>query len=147
MKNVIKTVGSDTVPTPNFSEAIFSSKATGTTSNKLVDSEGAFTSTVKVGDIVYNYTDGTSAFVSAIDSDTQLSLSVDIMASNEVYKIHRSKTEKGYKLHVGGAGAINATTAGGQTVVIGGVPTGETAFEVVHLFATGTAATDLFYMY
>ena len=147
MKNVIKTVGSDTVPTPNFSEAVFDSKSTGTTANKLVDSGATFTTDVKVGDIVYNYTDGTSAFVSAIDSDTQLSLSIDIMTSNEEYKIHRSVTRKGYKLHVGGAGNVSATAAGGQTLVIGGVPVGETAFEVKHLFATGTTATNLFYLY
>jgi len=66
-----------------------SSAATSTSANKLVDSGGAFTSgvTVDVGDEVHNTTDDTYAFVTAVDSATQLSLSADIMASGENYTI------------------------------------------------------------
>lgn len=71
-----------------------SSTATSTTSNKLVDSGGAFTSgvTVDVGDEVHNTTDDTYAFVSAVDSGTTLSLSADIMASGETYTIQGEAT-------------------------------------------------------
>ena len=44
------------------------------TSNKLTDSTQNFTSTVQVRDLVVNTTDGTVAFVGAVDSDTVLSL-------------------------------------------------------------------------
>lgn len=66
-----------------------SSTATGTTSNKLVDSGASFTSgtTVDVGDEVFNSTDSTYAYVTAVDSATQLSLSADIMVSGEAYTI------------------------------------------------------------
>ena len=65
------------------------------TGNKLVDSTQNFTSTVQKRDLVINTTDGTVAFVGAVDSDTALSLvdasnsASNIMASGEKYEIHR----------------------------------------------------------
>ena len=57
--------------------------ATSTTANKLVDSGQNFLTTVDIGDHVYNTTDDTWARVTAIDSDTTLSISSNIMASGE----------------------------------------------------------------
>ena len=65
------------------------------TTNKLVDSTQNFSSTVQPRDLVINTTDGTVAFVGAVDSDTTLSLvdaansNLDVMASGENYEIHR----------------------------------------------------------
>ena len=59
------------------------------TSNKLTDSAQNFSTTVQKRDVVVNTTDGTVAFVGAVDSDTALSLvdadnsSSDIMDSGE----------------------------------------------------------------
>ena len=64
-----------------------SGTTTGTTADKLVDSSQNFTDTVKVGDRVNNITDTTTALVTAIDSDTQLSLDTDIMVSGDNYSI------------------------------------------------------------
>jgi len=64
--------------------------ATATTANKLVDTSENFnspTAQVLVGDTVSNTTDTTTATVTAIDSDTVLSLSANIMASGEEYSI------------------------------------------------------------
>ena len=58
---------------------------TATTANKLVDSTQNFTDTAQVGSFIKNTTDDTTASVTAIDSDTTLSLSSDIMASGENY--------------------------------------------------------------
>ena len=64
------------------------SAATGTTANKLVDSGATFvTNGVSVGDAVYNDTDNTIALVTAVDSETQLSLSADIMVNLEEYRV------------------------------------------------------------
>lgn len=60
----------------------------GTTTNKLVDSSQNFTSTVSVGDLIHNTTDSTFAYVTAIDSNTQLSIDADIMVSGEAYTIY-----------------------------------------------------------
>ena len=61
---------------------------TSTTSNKLVDTEGAFTTDgTAIGDTVKNTTDSTSASVTAIDSASTLSIDSDIMISGEAYSI------------------------------------------------------------
>jgi len=60
----------------------------GTTASKLVQSGQNFTSTVSVGNVVHNTTDDTFAYVSAVDSDTTLSLTADIMVSGEAYTIY-----------------------------------------------------------
>ena len=66
-----------------------SGTTTSTTANKLVDSTKTFTTTILVGDVVNNTTDNTSAIVLSIDSDTTISLSIDIMQSGENYNIGR----------------------------------------------------------
>ena len=62
-----------------------SGTASATTADKLVEAGQNFESTVTVGSIVYNTADDTSATVTAVDSDTELSISADIMASGETY--------------------------------------------------------------
>lgn len=68
--------------------------ADGTTTNKLVDSTQNFVSTVGVGNIVKNTTDDTFAVITAVDSNTQLSLDADIMVSGETYEIYFHPTLK-----------------------------------------------------
>ena len=59
--------------------------ATATTANKLVDSTQNFNTTAQIGSYITNTTDSTTASVTAIDSDTILSLDTDIMTSGENY--------------------------------------------------------------
>lgn len=73
--------------TVTFSSVKDSGTTTATTTDKLVDGTKTFTSTVRVGDLVKNTTDDTTATVTAVDSDTTLSLSADIMVSGEAYEI------------------------------------------------------------
>jgi hypothetical protein len=63
------------------------SAATSTSTNNLVDATADFTIGVKVGYIVFNKTDGTSAKVTAVTNATTLALSADIFASGELYQI------------------------------------------------------------
>jgi len=63
------------------------SAATSTSTNNLVDATADFTSGVKVGYVVFNKTDGTSAKVTAVTNATTLALSADIFASGELYQI------------------------------------------------------------
>jgi hypothetical protein len=65
-----------------------SGTASATTANKLVEAGQNFNTTVVAGYVVYNTTDLTFAYVTAVDSDTTLSLSADIMASGEGYTIY-----------------------------------------------------------
>jgi hypothetical protein len=65
-----------------------SSTATGTSPNKLIDSAQIFTKTVSVGDTVTNTTDSTTTTVTAIDSDTQLSVKdTNFIESTDTYTI------------------------------------------------------------
>lgn len=64
------------------------STTTSTTADKLVNSGASFTTDgTAVGDTVYNTTDETTALVTAIDSDSTLSIDSDIMISGENYQI------------------------------------------------------------
>lgn len=58
-----------------------------TTAYKLIDSTQTFTKTVSVGDTVNNDTDTTSTTITAIDSDTQLTVEDDIFTTGEDYSI------------------------------------------------------------
>ncbi len=58
-----------------------------TTATKLEDSTQNFLSTVSVGDLVRNTTDTTFALVTAVDSDTVLSVDSDIFTITENYVI------------------------------------------------------------
>lgn len=74
----------------NFSQIndVDSGTTDGTTASKLVDSGATFSSLgVTVGTRVFNDTDTTTALVTAVDSETTLSLDADIFVSGEDYTI------------------------------------------------------------
>ena len=92
----IGTAGNVCVNLSAQKKIIENGKATGSAvTNDLIDTTQKFNSTVQKRDLVINTTDGTVAFVGAVDSDTALSLvdasnsAVDIMAEGELYEIHR----------------------------------------------------------
>ena len=82
-----------------------------TTTNKLIQSGQNFVTTVNVGDIVQNTTDSTTAAVTAVDSNTQLTLDADVMATGEVYVIVRAVTGTPKRYYI--------EALDDQTVVIG----------------------------
>ena len=55
--------------------------------NKLIDSQAEFTQTAEVGDIVTNLRTQETVKITAIDSDTQLSIGGDIFPSADIYRI------------------------------------------------------------
>jgi hypothetical protein len=67
-----------------------SGTTTGQATNKLIQSGQNFNTTITVGDKVINQVDGTTALVTVIDSNTQLTLDADIMLSGEAYTIDAS---------------------------------------------------------
>lgn len=68
-------------------ELVASGKCDATVANKLQDSNQSFLSLVKVGMMVKNVTDSTFASITAV-SCTELTLSSNIMATNENYEIY-----------------------------------------------------------
>jgi len=134
---------SDSANIPNTSSVPASGTTTATTTNKLVDSGETFESKVQVGDIVYNTSDSTAATVTAVDSDTQLSLSESIMASGENYTIYRG-SQGGCVLYVGNLGDVKVKTSGGDVVTFQNLSNGQfIPVQVSQVFETGTTATGL----
>ena len=81
--------------TSKYGEGLVDNGTTdGAAANKLIQSGQNFVTTVTIGDVAYNTTDGTYARVTAIDSDTQLALDADIMANAKVYRIQHSAAAK-----------------------------------------------------
>lgn len=73
-------------PVPNFTA--ITGTTDGDTADKLVDSTATFiTDAIKVGMRVTNTTDSTTALVTAVDSETILTLDTDIMDNVEGYSI------------------------------------------------------------
>ena len=107
----LKVHPSATVMIPDPSTKVLSGTTTATTANKLVDGGATFASAgIQKNAIVYNTTDTTAAYVTAIDSDTTLSLSVDIIATGENYVIY-NRESNGCVLYVGTAGNVTVQMA------------------------------------
>ena len=84
--NVVFGAGANTYPATTQD----SGTTDGTTASKLVQSGQNFNTTVAINDVIHNTTDNTWAVVTAVDSDTTLSIDNDIMISGEAYVIYRS---------------------------------------------------------
>ena len=125
----VGTAGNIMVNFAGDKDALETGTATATTTNKLVDSTQNFTKTVQLRDLVVNTTDDTVAFVSAVDSDTTLSLvdvansAANIMADGESYEIHRP--------------IVFQNVAAGSFLPI----------EVNRIYNTGTTADDIMAIY
>ncbi len=141
VQRALAVVKSDTIGIPDPAKLTVSSAATATTSNKLEDSAGLFTTTnlVGVGDIVYNSTDGTIATVTAVDSATVLTLSANIMADEENYSIYRDSTE-GCILYIGTTGNLKVLTAGDDIVTYTAVAVGFFPVHVKKVFNVAGAS-------
>ena len=139
-------VPSDTIDIPDPGLAITSSTDTAGTSSKLTDTSKNFnTLNVKVGDIIHNTTDDTIATVTAIDSDTVLSISANIMASSDAYTIFSVPDKaSGCVLYVGTAGNVSVITRGGDEVLFTAKPAGTfVPVQVTRVKATGTTASTI----
>lgn len=104
------------IPSPNL---IVSSDATNISAFKLVDNLKNFVNlNVKPGDVVYNTDDGTAAMVTNVDSQTTISLSIDIFTALNKYKIYQQSPMTG----LGNQGAyiyngnVTSTTVEGYTI-------------------------------
>tara|TARA_B100001093_G_C26620438_1_gene924342 strand:- start:300 stop:773 length:474 start_codon:yes stop_codon:yes gene_type:complete len=139
-------VPSDTIDIFVSELEITSGTDTAGTSSELTDSTKNFNALkVKVGDVVHNTTDNTSATVTAIVGDEVLSISANIMAVGEAYKIFSApKTTPASVLYVGTAGDVAVITNGGDEVTFTGVPAGTfIPVQVKRVKSTGTTASTI----
>ena len=141
--SAIPVVPSDTISIPAGDGVQLSSQADGTIPSKLVDSTQSFTTSVKVGYIVHNTTDGTIATVTAVDGNTQLSISADIMANTEDYTIYAAPETNGCVLYVGGGGDLKVKMVSGKVVKFVNMQVGFVPLHVTQVYSTGTTATNI----
>ena len=135
---------SDSTPLPNPEFIMTTGTTTATTATKLVDSGATFTTSVEVGNIVVNTTDNTMTNITAIDSDTTLSVDDDIFTSGETYTIYKQAETGGAILYVGGAGNIKLTTSSGSILTFNGLNAGTfVPVQTIKVFNTGTTATNI----
>ena len=135
---------SDSTPLPNPEFIMTTGTTTGTTTDKLVDSAASFTTSVEVGNIVVNTTDNTMTNITAIDSDTTLSVDDDIFTSGATYTIFTQAERGGAILYVGGAGDIKLTTASGSILTFSSLNAGTfVPVQTIKVFSTGTTATNI----
>ncbi len=119
--------------------------------NVLADSSGLFiTNNVRVGDIVYNTTDGTAATIVEVQTETTLLLNANITAAiGKAYTIYQASSQTtigntGSVLYIGGAGNVTLTTTGNNIVTLVGLNTGQfVPVQSLKVWATGTTATDI----
>ncbi|RKZ05648.1 hypothetical protein DRQ25_15710, partial [Candidatus Fermentibacteria bacterium] len=97
-----------------------SGTASSTSTKHLVDSSQNFTATVSEGDVVRNTTDGTHAEVLKVNSNTDLTLSSDIMANGESYviftQVNSTVTGRG-RLRIGAGEDISSISTTNLTSV------------------------------
>ena len=135
---------SDSTPIPNPEFIMTTGTTTATTASKLVDSAATFTTSVEVGNIVVNTTDNTMTNITAIDSDTTLSVDDDIFTSGETYTVYKQPETGGAILYVGGTGNIKLTTSSGSTLTFNGLNAGTfVPVQTIKVFNTGTTATNI----
>lgn len=146
------TIRSDNSNIP-FPQEIESGTNTSIVASKLVDSTALFvTNNVKTGDIVYDTSDGLTATVVSVDSETQLTLNADIFTiTPTVYVVYAASPQTtignaGCFLYVGVAGNVKVTTIGGDVILFYGAQAGEVLpVQVIKVWspASGTSAVQL----
>ena len=134
-----------------FVNLIDSGINTSITSFLLVSSTSTFiTDNVKIGDIVYNITDGTAATVASIVSETQVSLNANIFqATSKTFEIYQQSSQtglgnQGCVLYVGTGGTLKVLTSGNDIVTFVNIQDGIfLPVNVLKVFSTGTSALNI----
>ena len=143
----LKVVPSDTINQPFPGDQVTSGTTTGvgTTANDLVDSAASFESTVKVGDIVMNYTDGSLHVVSAVVDDNNLTLASGSLGNAKAYRIYSpNKINRDCVVYVGVTGDVALVDGNGNVEIYTAVPAGM-VIPVMggRVNATSTTATNM----
>jgi hypothetical protein len=128
------------IPYPN---QVASGITTGAGSFLLVDAGVDFVSLgIKNGDTVRNVLANTLAIVTSV-SQTELGLAQDIFGSGDSYAIYQG-SNIGCAIYVGVTGQLSVLTAGNNTVLIDGIPSGSVLpLRVLRVNATGTSASNI----
>ena len=143
VSSAVPVIPSDTIPIP-AGDGVQQSGVTDGTTAALTDSTASFLTTVKVGYIVVDNDTPSISTVTSVDSDTELTLSGGTtLASGASYTIYASAEKNGCVLYVGVAGDLTVKMASGDVVKFTALSAGFQPIQVLQVYATGTAATDI----
>lgn len=147
----------DSVDIPNPSNKITEGVTFSTVTNKLIKGTETFISKgVRPGDIAYNVNSGFYTTITAVDSQTSLSLAANIFASGQYYIVFRSVPNGGYPWSplirlISSSGIpynVRLITAGGDDVTFtnnaGTVYSSSFGVQVKRVLATGTDVNLVF---
>ena len=138
-------IPSDNTEIP-FPAIIRQSTSSAVVANQLVDSTANFIAlNVKAGDIVYNTSSALASIVVAVFNATELLLEQDIFTGiGQAYVLYQGNSNEGCVLYIGGTGDVDITTAGGDRVILYGLPTGMfVPVQVLKVWKDGTTATQI----
>lgn len=145
-RRALAVVKDDNIDIPNPAATAASGQTTAATASKLTDSSATFLNdNIKVGDIVYDTTTPAVTTVTAVDSDTVLSVATGI-GNTKDYVIYSQidNPSNGCVLFAGGAGDINLITVDGDTVLFKGIVAGQfLPVQVKRVKAANTTADDI----
>jgi hypothetical protein len=139
----LNVIPSDTIGIPKVNQLDSIGTTTATSASKLVDSAALFTKSVSVGGVVVNNTNGSIATIISVDSDTQLTLSSDIISSGQSYSIYAAQEQGGCALHISTGGTVKLETPGGDVINLTATSGSFLPIQAVKVFATGTSATGI----
>ena len=140
--DALSVVPSDTIPIPQGGGVQQSGTAAAPTGAQLVGVGTSFLTSVKVGNIVYDSTNGVIATVSAVVSDTVLTTSAAI-ANGAAYEIYAYPETNGCVLYVGVAGNLRVKMASGKVATFIAMQVGFVPLHVTQVYSTGTTATNI----
>jgi hypothetical protein len=139
----LNVIPSDTIGIPKVNQLDSVGTTTATSASKLVDSAALFTKSVSVGGVVVNSTNGSIATIISVDSDTELTLSSDIISTGQLYAIYRTQEQGGCALHISTGGTVKLETPGGDVINLTATSGSFLPIQAVKVFATGTSATGI----
>jgi hypothetical protein len=139
----LNVIPSDTIGIPKVNQLDSVGTTTATSASKLVDSAALFTKSVSVGGVVVNSTNGSIATIVSVDSDTQLTLSSNIISTGQLYAIYRAQEQGGCALHISTGGTVRLETPGGDVINLTATSGSFLPIQAVKVFATGTSATGI----
>ena len=148
VSRAIAVIPSDTVDIPNPAAEILSGTADFSVAGTLTDVGTTFTTSgIEPGSIIYNTGAGIAYSVTAVVSDTELSISPSSAGgAANAYTAYAGGQINGCVLYVGATGDIPVVMAGGDEVTYVGAPTGmfmPTQVTRVKAAASGLTASSI----
>jgi len=146
VSRAIAVIPSNDVDIPNPAAEMLSGTADFSVAGTLTDVGTTFTTLgIEPGSIIYNTGASIAYYVTAVVSDTELSITPSsVGGATDAYKVYSGGKNNGCVLYVGATGDVPVVMAGGDEVTYIGVPTGMfMPTQVTRVKALGLGASSI----